>query len=207
MSKLLYFLATFAESGLSVFGIRATYEQPAYQVVQRISPSIEIRHYAPRTAVEAPILQGNEGEAFGRLFRYITGANATERTVPMTVPVERSQQMIAMTVPVETGQAAQTMRFFLPESVVASGVPAPTDPRLRIVSLPDIVLAVIQYSGTATPAARDLQTARLRRALGQAGKVAEGAPLYFSYDPPFTIPFLRRNEVALHLTGQINPTR
>jgi hypothetical protein len=51
----------------------------------------------------------------------------------------------------------------------------------------------------ATQASREKETGILRMALSQAGKTTEGAPIYFSYDPPFTAPFLRRNEVALEI--------
>ena len=195
MSKFWYFLSTFAESGLSVFGIRSPYEQPSYTVVQQISPVVEIRRYAPRVAVETPMTAGNEGEAFGRLFRYITGANGPHELVAMTAPVAESSRMIAMTVPVSV--SGMTMQFFLPQSVVAAGVPQPTDPKVHVVKLEAMTFGVIRYSGLATEEARAAQTVRLKAALAQAGKTAEGPAVYLSYDPPFAIPFLRRNEVAI----------
>ncbi len=199
MSKILYFLMTFAESGLSVFGIRSGYAQPSYQVVQTLAPNIEIRRYAPRTAAETAVTYTNDGEAFGRLFRYITGANTTRQTVAMTAPVEESSRMIAMTVPVEVSGGTKTMRFFLPAAVVASGPPVPTDPKVHIVTLPEALLGVIRYSGLATDETRRNETELLRKALARAGKETVGDPVYFSYDPPFTIPMLRRNEVALEI--------
>jgi hypothetical protein len=203
MSKVLYFLTTFLESGLSVFGVHGTYEQPSYRTLQTLADNVEIRAYAPRTAAETPVSGDNQGEAFGRLFRYITGANTMHATVAMTVPVERTSQMIAMTVPVEISGETSTsdgvMRFFLPQSVVRAGVPEPTDRLVHIVSLPAETFGVIRYSGVATDAARARELAELRRALQRAGKQSSGPPAFFSYDPPFTIPFLRRNEVALRI--------
>ena len=198
MSKVLYFMAAFAESGLSVFGIRSAYQQPAYTVVRTIAPAVELRAYAARSVVETDIVGGDQGQAFGRLFRYITGANGGAHLVAMTVPVEQSPARdIAMTVPVETTGGTQVMRFFLPDAVVKAGVPQPTETGVRIASVPAETLAVIQYSGTATDETRVAQTARLRMALLAARVEAEGMPMYFSYDPPFSIPFFRRNEVAL----------
>ena len=202
MSKLFYFLTTFVDSGLSVFGVRAPYAQPKYEVVQSISPAVEIRAYAPRTVVETDIAGGDQGQAFGRLFRYITGANAGGHTVAMTVPVEQSR-LIAMTVPVETGAmktgAAQVMRFYLPPDVTKDGAPAPTEKGVRIAALPAVTMGVIRYSGTATDESRAAQAARLRAALGGAKRAWVGEPVFFAYDPPFAIPYLRRNEVALEL--------
>jgi len=199
MSKFLYYLTTFGESALSLLGIRGVYAQPTYQVLQTIPPAVEIRRYDTRTAAETPMGAGNDAAAFERLFRYITGANTTKKLISMTTPVEESAQLIAMTVPVEIAGGAQTMRFFLPQSVVQSGVPTPTDPLVHIVTLPPTTLGVIRFSGLATQAARDKETAILRLALSHAGKTTSGPPIYFSYDPPFTAPFLRRNEVALEI--------
>ena len=198
MSKVIYFLTAFADSALSVLGIRSGYEQPAYTVVQAVAPSVEVRAYGPRTAVQTDVVGGDEGQAFGRLFRYIVGANAGAHRVAMTVPVEQSSaSLIPMTAPVETSDGAQVMRFFLPKAVVAAGVPEPTEKGVRIAVLPAATLGVIRYSGTQTDATRADETASLRAALAKAGRTTHGAPLYFSYDPPFSIPFLRRNEVAL----------
>jgi hypothetical protein len=199
MSKFWYYLSTLGESALSIVGIRSGYAQPSYQVLQTIPPAVEIRHYDARTAAETPMGPGNDGAAFERLFRYITGANTTKTLISMTAPVEESSQMIAMTVPVEISGGAQTMRFFLPADVVKAGVPTPSDPKVHIVTLPPVTLGVIRFSGLATQAAREKETGILRLALSQAGKATEGAPIYFSYDPPFTAPFLRRNEIALEV--------
>ena len=194
MSKLLYFLSTLADSGLSVFGLRGAYEQPPYRVVQAIGPNVEIRAYAPRSAVATDVAGGDPGQAFGRLFRYITGANAGAHLVAMTVPVEQAPQAS----PEEAARVeTPVMRFFLPRAVVRSGPPAPTERGVWLATIPAETLAVIRYSGTPTEATRDAETAKLQAAITASGHVAEGAARYLSYDPPFAIPMLRRNEVAV----------
>ena len=198
MSKLLYFLATFAQSGLSVLGLRGGYEQPTYRVVRTLAPDIEIRAYAPRTVVETTIADGGDGAAFGRLFRYITGANTAGRTVGGGV-VERAPRLIAMTVPVEMSGGMATMRFVLPAAVVRAGPPVPTEAGVRVVALPATTLGVVRFSGTAGEDERGRQAARLRAALAGAGQPIRGEPIVFSYDPPFTLPFLRRNEMAFEI--------
>jgi hypothetical protein len=197
MTKIWYFLSTFADSGLSVFGIRSPYEQPSYQVLQQIGPAIELRRYEARVAVETEMTPGNEGEAFGRLFRYITGANTGKQMISMTTPVVEQKLTMTMTRPVVSMDGARTMRFFLPKAVASAGAPAPTDPLVHVVTTPAVTWGVIRFSGVATSGSRAKETALLRAGLAQAGKRAEGSPIYLSYDPPFTIPFLRRNEVAL----------
>ncbi|WP_342151447.1 heme-binding protein [Methylorubrum sp. SB2] len=198
MEKVVYYLFTFLESALSVVGIRATYEEPRYAVVERLDRGVEVRAYEPRVAVETDAKGQQDGEAFGRLFRYITGANRGEARIAMTTPVESEGQMIAMTVPVEQGTAG-TMRFYLPRKVVEAGPPEPTEAGVRIVRIPQERLAVLRFSGSTAPDVRRQQSAILTEVLDKAGKRHPDPPFFMGYDPPFSIPFLRRNEVAVRL--------
>ena len=216
MSAFFYYLGAAGESALSVFGIRTPYEQPKYQVIGHLADGVEIRSYGQRVAVETPMQAGNDGQAFGRLFRYITGANQGDAKIAMTVPVEMAPQRIAMTVPVEmTGdqkgsQTAdptndQVMRFFLPKSVVAKGPPVPTDKLVHIVTLPPQTFAVLRFSGTISDETRDKHQKDLLAAVTGAGRRPDGAPALLSYDPPFALPFLRRNEIAVRLDDASAP--
>ena len=154
MDKLLYYLVTLLESALSVVGIRGTYEEPRYAVVERLDRGVEVRAYEGRVAVETDARGQQDGEAFGRLFRYITGANGGSQRIAMTTPVESEGRLIAMTVPVEQGSRG-TMRFYLPRAVVEAGAPEPTEAGVRLARIPPERLAVLRFSGTASPAARD----------------------------------------------------
>ncbi|MDP4023619.1 heme-binding protein [Methylobacterium sp. NEAU 140] len=198
MSTFLYYLVTILESALSVVGIRATYEQPRYAVVEHLDRGVEIRDYEARTAVETGARGQQDGAAFGRLFRYITGANRGGNRIAMTAPVETGGRLIAMTVPVEQG-AAGTMRFYLPRAVAEAGAPEPTEPGIRLVRVPPERLAVLRFSGSATPEARAEQARILADVLARAGREPAGPPVFMGYDPPFSVPFLRRNEVAVRL--------
>jgi hypothetical protein len=195
-----YYLGAAADSAMSVFGIRAPYEHPKYHVVGQISDQVEIRAYAKRVAVETAIRQGNEGEAFGRLFRYIAGANQGATKISMTVPVEMTSQPVAMTVPADL-IGGEVMRLFLPKAVARDGPPVPTDALVHVVTLPPGEFAVLRFSGSITPESRREHQAALVAAVTGAGKKMEGAPSVLEYDPPFALPFVRRNEVAVKLAG------
>jgi hypothetical protein len=195
VSSFFYYLGTAVDSLLSVFGIRAPYEQPKYQVIAHAG-AVEIRDYAPRVAVETPVLDGNEGAAFGRLFRYITGANVTHGKIAMTVPVEMSGRNIPMTVPVETASDG-AMRFFLPSRVAAEGAPAPTEKDVHLVNLPAITMGVVTFSGVLSDASRAKHEQILLADLKASPWHPTGGISVFSYDPPFSLPFTRRNEVAI----------
>ena len=209
MGEILYYVLTFAESITSVFGLRFPYEQPRYAVIATV-PGVEIRRYEPRLAIEATIdarqSQDAASQAFQLLFRYITGANRRRQMIAMTVPVhiDNPSQRIAMTVPVQTrknGDDAVSMRFYLPANVAKDGAPAPLDSRLHLVNVPASTVAALRYTGVPTDAAFRDQSAKLLQALSASSWQADGAVFQLSYDPPFAIPFLRRNEAAVNVTG------
>lgn len=200
MDKFFYYALTLLESVLGVFGVRALYEQPRYTVVERLDRGVEIRAYEARLAVETDARGQGDSEAFGRLFRYITGANRTGGRIAMTAPVEASGQRIAMTVPVEQG-ASGTMRFFLPRAVAEAGAPEPTEVGVRLVQVPPERIAALRFSGTASPKVRVEQERIFMEVLNAAHQKLCCPPFFLGYDPPFAIPFLRRNEVAGRLTS------
>jgi hypothetical protein len=191
-------MMTFLEAGLGVVGFRGLYEQPAYTVVERLPGGIEVRDYPVRVAAETDD-DGNGRIAFPRLFRYITGNNTTGEKIEMTAPVSQRGEMIAMTVPVQSSKTGGTMRFFLPKDVVAKGPPAPLDSNVRIVTVPAERVAVLRFTGFADRDSVEAQNRILLDAVAKAAKSADGKPFLLTYDAPFTIPFLRRNEVAVDL--------
>lgn len=202
------YLALAFESALSVFGIRSVYEQPPYEVVARLKSAVEVRSYAPRlaaeTTVEAPTEEAGRSAAFRILAGYIFGSNRSRQDIAMTSPVATSRpgREIAMTSPVATAAAGggrHTMRFFLPKAVTAENAPVPNDPRVRIVTVPAQTVAALTFSGLGSRAALDARRSELLSALAGSGWRLDGEPETLFYDPPFTIPFLRRNEVTVRV--------
>ena len=191
MAKALYFLITFLESFLSVFGVRSVFEQPPYKIVATLGSGIEIRAYGPLVAVETRADDGG----FGRLFRYITGANGRGQLIAMTAPVEERGGPPGRLAAVDT-TGEPVMRFFLP-SVIAANPPTPQDPRIRVTKLPARMIATIRFSGRIDRISE--HAAKLKAVLAEADRKSIGPAYVLGYDPPFTIPFLRRNEVAIDL--------
>ena len=183
-------LAGFMLAACSVVGIRTGTEQSHYELVERLGEGVEIRHYPPRLAAETTVPGSDggpaRGEAFRRLAGFIFGDN-------------RPGEKIAMTAPVTTDAdgSAMTMRFFMPAAYDLASLPAPSDPSVRIVELPAATLAVLRFTGSTSPATVATRAAELDRVLAGSPWRATGPPFAMFYDPPWTIPFLRRNEVAV----------
>lgn len=195
-------------AGCSVFGDQGNIEQPPYRVVSTLAENITIREYAERIAVEATVTgkaeDRSEGDAFRLLFDYISGANVTNAEIPMTAPVETSgaAQSIAMTAPVESryGDDGMTMRFFLPSSFTRETAPRPTDARVQLVFLPPEIYAVLTYAGSRSRETVLEKERELRAALAAAGIEAGPDMRTFFYDPPWTLPWFRTNEVVIGVT-------
>ncbi len=195
-------------AGCSVFGVRSGYEQAAYEVVDRVDPRVEIRRYGPRlvaeTSVEAVDRQAGQNAAFRILADYIFGGNRGSQEVAMTVPVEvePAGTEIAMTAPVETEASGDrlVMRFFLPARFTRENAPEPVDPRVRIVELPGETVAVLGFSGLGRAGSVERHEGLLLEALEGSRWSIEGTPRTLYYDPPWTLPFLRRNEASVRVS-------
>jgi hypothetical protein len=193
-------------TGCSVFGIRSGYEQPSYVLVGTLSDQIEMRRYAPRLAVETsvdiPDYDEARSAAFRPLFDYISGANRTNESLAMTAPAEAAltSEKVTMTAPVETSRAGtrgMRMRFFLPAEFTLETAPQPIDPRVHLIEVAGQLQAVLRFSGFASEDAIAKKTKALLRALDQSTWRAASEPVTYLYDPPWTIPFFRRNEIVI----------
>lgn len=191
-------------TGCTVFGIRSGTEQPVYTVEEKLSESVEIRRYDTRVYAEARVETGSgnhRNKAFRLLFNYISGGNTSADKIAMTVPVTSgtASEEIAMTVPVTSDDQGviYTMRFFLPSSYTLETAPVPGDPAVTIGALPPRMEAVLTYSGTTSESEVDRRKAELRKVLDASDWSASGEPVAYFYDPPWTLPFLKRNEVTV----------
>jgi len=179
--------------------------EPGYQVVRRLG-EIEIRQYEPyavaEVLIDAPAEEaGNEG--FRVLAAYIFGKNKGERKLEMTAPVTQTPVPVKleMTAPVTLTSATGGYRvqFVLPKGVSATLAPVPIDPRVQLRDVPSMTVAVIRYAGFWTDANYNEHLSTLKEALRSADLHASGQPIYSRYDPPWTLWFMRRNEIWLPL--------
>lgn len=185
----------------TVVGVRAGTEEPAFESLG-VEAGLEIRRYGARLAAETTV-PGEEAaarsEGFSRLARYIFGGNAGSSRIAMTAPVAQQSQgtRIAMTAPVAQAATGEghVIRFFLPAAL--RDPPAPNDARVRIVEVPGETVAVFRFAGGTDPASVAAARAHLLATLPATRWVAAGEPVAWFYDPPWTIPALRRNEIAI----------
>lgn len=133
--------------------------------------------------------------------------------IPMTAPVEVSGRGTRVPVPTASGlrsggrasegwtdsDASVRMAFYLPPEYDVSSAPRPTDDDVDLVAVPERTLAVKRFTWRPTDDRVREQTTSLLDTLDGADVPIVGDPLFLGYDAPWTLPFLRRNEVAVEV--------
>lgn len=200
--------------GCSVFGVRDTPE-PEFTVERQVEErKIEVREYAPMivavTRVEATSYDRASSIGFRRLADYIFGKNASQENIGMTAPVYQSAEGssgedIGMTAPVIREQDAQgrwVMSFVMPDRYTMETIPKPLTADVELEQLPARRVAVIRFNGTLSAEQYGQKSRELRAWIAESDYVAASEPRMAGYDPPFTIPFFRRNEVLIEVAPQ-----
>jgi len=188
------------------FGSRV--EQADYTVVQKMN-GYEIREY-PAQLVAQTAVQGSYGEALSKGFRivagYIFGGNTKKESIAMTAPVFAQQggntsERIAMTAPVvaATEGDSQIISFGMPRSYTMETLPAPNDPRVKIVMIPAKRYAVLRFSWVRSDARVKRMQEKLLSALARDNVVTKGSMAYAGYNAPWTPPWMNRNEVLVEI--------
>ena len=183
-------------------------KEPEFTVILA-EGACSVRHYAPMIAAEV-MLKGSRVEAaragFKLLAGYIFGGNTRRQKIQMTAPVITAidqSQNIEMTAPVmQSGMDGNwSVRFIMPSEFTLDTLPLPNDQRVKLVAIPAARFAVNRFSGLAGEGDIESKTAELREFCTQNSLVVHGKPSLARYDPPWTLWFMRRNEIMIALNG------
>ena len=178
-------------------------EEPAFKTVLQ-DGHFEVRDY-PALIVAEVTVSGEQKEAARKGFRllagYIFGGNKRLQSIAMTAPVaqEPTSKKIAMTAPVTQIRNAGTwtVRFTMPSSYTLDTLPEPNDPKVHLRSLPPERFAVLRFSGLADKNDVDGKSEELIAATRTHQLRAIGQVSLAQYNPPWTLWFMRRNEVMI----------
>lgn len=202
-------------------------EEPRFEVVSK-EGDFEIRQYRPFIIAETYV-DGDLSEASGKGFRliadYIFGNNESAKgaadetskkiamTAPVTVEPVATSAKIAMTAPVtiepqieKTEKIAQTKRwkvhFVMPAEYSMATLPKPKNPAVSLHEVPEKLQAVLVFSGFASEALVQEKTDELLAWLSTKQIMPIATPQLARYNPPWTLPFLRRNEILVEIVKQ-----
>jgi hypothetical protein len=200
--------ALLLQSGCSLFGIRSAEAAP-YSVLEE-QGQYQIRQYqsllVATTIVDSDFDEAGK-QAFRRLFNYISGDNRADREIAMTAPVLATEnavtdgEKIEMTAPVISEKQDRGWRFsfVLPAGYTLENSPLPNDERVSLQQIPARKVASLQYSGSWQQERFDTNSELLLQWIREQQLQPDSLPRVAGYDPPWTLPFLRRNEVLVDI--------
>ena len=179
-------------------------EKPDYKVIQS-EQNIEIRQYEPMIIAEVEV-DGKREDAIRDGFRlladYIFGNNTVQQVISMTAPVQQKEnQKIAMTAPVQQQSMGKSWRmsFVMPSKYKLDSLPVPNNDRVRLKEILTKKFVVIEFSGTNSNENVTKHENQLMNYIEANQINIIGSPKYAFYNAPWTLPFLRRNEVMIEI--------
>jgi hypothetical protein len=187
-SGLLLGLISIFSTGASMAAI----EEPTYSIIEK-SGAFELRAYEPKIIAEVQVsgtMKQASNKGFKMIAGYIFGGNTSQAG---------TAEKISMTAPVTMQQSDSQwrMHFVMPSKYTMDTLPKPNNSAVTLREIPKQNYAVIRFSGLAGPQKVANMTASLEKWLATKNITPTGKPELSRYDPPWTIPLFRRNEVMV----------
>ena len=174
-------------SACSVFGDVNVKVAP-YQVIET-DGAFEMRHYERLVLASTDTTDGMDSVSapFYKLFKYFSGKNGKTQKIAMTAPVFMDQ----------SGQTTKAMSFVLPEGFSLATAPPPSDPAVKLTELSDYTVVAMSFTGFLNQKSISTHRNLLQNWIADRGLKIIGKAKAAGYNPPFTLPFLRRNEILI----------
>ncbi len=181
-----------------------TVEQPEYALFEKDN-AFEVRRYKPMIIAETYVdgsLSYASGAGFRRVAGYIFGDNTSQKNpvpekISMTAPVTVEKQSASGT---ENPAARWRLHFVMPAGLPLGSLPVPNDSRIFLREIAEHQTAAMVFTGLAGEAIVELKISALLKWIAAHGYVAISAPQLARYNPPWTLPFLRRNEILINIS-------
>lgn len=177
---------------------------PVYQVVKKAG-DIEIRSYDSMIFAEVNVTGKREDSiqsGFQQLAGYIFGSNHSRSSDQMQK--QEAGEKIAMTAPViqqpdSNGQNVWKVKFVMPSDYKLETLPIPDNVNIQLFKVPGKKFVVIRFSGRSTHYNLSSHLKLLEDYVKDNKIRTVGQPVYAYYNPPWTLPFLRRNEIMFEI--------
>ena len=171
--------------GLIIISNAMAVEEVKYEIIKE-NEVYEIRKYSDRLAIET--LSTNQNSGFKKLFNYISGNNQKNKEIKMTTPVTQIKK-----------NGNMTMQFYLPSKFNKDNIPDPSSTDVKVLNIKGGYYAVIKYSGRASDSNFNKHRNILEEELKKNNILILGPSIRATYNSPFTLPLLRRNEAMFEV--------
>jgi hypothetical protein len=178
-------------------------EQPEFDLIEQHN-DFQLRRYAPMIIAQVEVA-GDMGDASSSGFRlladYIFGNNVVAPSTELTSQISQPESVkIDMTAPVSrmaSGDNRWLVSFVMPRQWTIDSLPKPTNSQIKIVEVPAHTAAVIEFSGLGRQTSYEKKQAELINWIASKGYELIDEARYAAYNPPWTLPPFRRNEVII----------
>ena len=179
-------------------------EEPEFISIEK-KDAFEVREYQPKLIAQV-LVTGTFDTASSKGFRlladFIFGNNKTNegaKKIDMTAPVitRDASEKIEMTAPVisEETERGWYVSFNMPKQFTKETLPIPNNPEVKITEVPAEKFAVITFSGLVREKKYAEMLSLLNEEMKKRNIEPKGPAILARYNPPWTLPFLRRNEL------------
>ena len=181
-------------------------EEPEFISIEK-KDAFEVREYQPKLIAQV-LVTGTFDSASSKGFRlladFIFGNNKTNegsKKIDMTAPVvtRDASEKIEMTAPVvsEETERGWYISFNMPKQYSKDTLPIPNNPEVKIIDVPSEKYAVITFSGLVREKKYVEMLNLLNEEMRKRNLEPKGPVILARYNPPWTLPFLRRNELMI----------
>ena len=167
--------------------------------------AFELRQYAPFLVAETAVagdMEAASNQGFRAIADFIFGNNQA--------PGQSGSAKIAMTAPVTVEpRAADTpmreaqdwrVQFVMPSQYTMATIPKPKNSAVTLREVPAKVFAVHAYTGFNSLSNVQNKTSELMEWAAKKNMKPLGSPQLSRYDPPWTLPMFRRNEIMVEVS-------
>lgn len=158
-----------------------------YKIIKKFD-DFEIRKYDEINIVSIDTKKAAGSQGFSMLFNYISGQNKDKVEIPMTAPVLN-----------KISKEETTMAFVMPKNMHIDSIPKPMGKDLVIKQVNAGYYAALKFNGFNNQGKINRKIEELKNILEKKGYKILSDFYLARFDPPFTLPVLRRNEILVEI--------
>tara|TARA_B100001287_G_scaffold43859_1_gene33023 strand:+ start:941 stop:1459 length:519 start_codon:yes stop_codon:yes gene_type:complete len=170
--------------------ISKEYNEPYFELIQK-NKNVEIRQYGENIIAKTSLKNGDinqNSSMFRTLADYIFGNNTQSKKIPMTTPVMTRYD-----------DESYDMIFFMLDTKEIEDLPEPVTKDVIIEKVFLNKVVVIQFSWWASEKNIAKYNSILKKYINDNNLEVTSGLMVAQYDPPFTLPNFRRNELMYQI--------
>ena len=162
--------------------------EPLYETIKQDN-EFELRRYSSMVLIQTNPKSESQSSHFRVLVNYINGKNSQAKKIPMTAPV------------LTTGEKdRERMMFVLPDNITLKEAPSPQSNEVDVFEFESLEVVTIRFNGRTSKRKVEQKTKLLLKwAIKNNIDINQTQLFIARYNPPWTLPMNRRNEIWIRV--------